>query len=70
MMKIRYKTSFHQYSDKAIELAKETSIGKEIKDSEGEVIGTIVEVGSVEGDSKMLEFIVELKGANHLNVLN
>lgn len=68
-MKLRHNMSLHQYSDKAVELMKESAVGKELKDSDGEVIGKIVEVNNTD-NPKVLEFITEIEGGEYFNVLN
>lgn len=58
--KIRHKMSFELYSDKAVQMMIDATVGKPFRDSDGNIIGKILEVSRTE-NPKVLEFIIEVR---------
>lgn len=58
-MKIRTKMNLSSYSNKSIDKFIEVAVGKPFKDSEGEVIGKIVEA-SRSDEPRVVDLIVEM----------
>jgi hypothetical protein len=57
--KIRHMMSFEMYPESAVQLMLDTAVGKPFRDSDGYIIGKIIEVSRTE-NPKVLEFISEV----------